>query len=81
MRVVGDGVIDLVRHFIQYWNFVLADIELKASKENKFILRARREDLPEESLEDNSKPGFLNKLKKKWKQLRESINSPPKELA
>jgi phosphatidylserine/phosphatidylglycerophosphate/cardiolipin synthase-like enzyme len=77
MRVVGDGVIDLSRHFIQYWNFVLADIELAAGKENKFVLRARREeDNDEESskLSGNSqqKVGFLNKLKKKWKNLRNS---------
>ncbi|KAL4471562.1 hypothetical protein ABPG74_008455 [Tetrahymena malaccensis] len=72
MRVVGDVVIDMSRHFIQYWNFALADIELKRAKENKFVLRMRQNESVDSKRKSDRESGFLNKIKQKWKKFRES---------
>lgn len=29
MQVIGEPVIDMSRHFIQFWNFVLIDMDFK----------------------------------------------------
>lgn len=36
MRVIGEPVIDMSRHFIQYWNHVVVDIQYGQKDKNLF---------------------------------------------
>jgi len=37
MQIIGEGVIDISRHFIQYWNFVLSDLQALDKGKNELL--------------------------------------------
>jgi len=68
MQIIGEGVIDISRHFIQYWNFVLSDLQALDKNKNELLRVKKRDDIRNQSQflkkdnEELKKKGFFQRL-------------------
>lgn len=66
VRVIGDIVADLSRHFIQYWNFVRFDLE-PTVKKNYLFTKNRNSS---KKLKDDENITEKNKMMKYWEEMK-----------
>lgn len=64
VRVEGDPVVDLCRHFIQYWNFAKYDLNPAKKAENLLITKTVS-GLQEELLNDNRFEAYISNIRER----------------
>ena len=68
LKLIGDPVRDLVRHFIQYWNF--AKDEVDSNQKSKNILAHKKS----KEFSSGSEVSLKTKLKAKWQDFKMTYN-------
>ena len=76
LQVQGEAVIDMVRHFIQYWNYVTVDTQQKNKQNNLMNIQIPEETVRQQD-QQTSNPSLIDKIRTKIEnKIRKQPQSP-----